>query len=1176
MAKKISSSDLFEQEDLFKGVRDSATKTLAVFNELQAELKATAQGLKGELAANTQASTAQLKQFSAATEQSNKLMQQSIQIEKLKAQADQQKIKAEQEIVKLQKMQAQELARVAKEQEKAAQLAEKESSAYAKLSKELNDARKAYKDLAVTNRANTTEGRDLLDTITKLDTQLKSVDATVGQHQRNVGNYEGATKSLKLELRELITELQSMDASDPRFEKLTQRAGELKDQISDTQQVVQATAGTALENFASATSKVGQIGIAAFTGIKASMRLLGIENEGILEGMAKLQALTALSDTLKTFGSIGDTLDEIGSGFTSAATKLGLLTTATEANTAANVASEAAGDPAGAAEDLATTIASTAATEANTAATMAGTAAAEADQAVTATGIALAEQDIATTVAGTTATVTDTAATVSGTAATTAGAAATTTDTAATSANTVATETNAMATAANTVATEANVAATEAHVIATEAEVAATVADTTATEANVIATEAQVVATTGATTASKLLSLAMKTIPIVAIIAGIAALVANWDKLTAALSSQTYAQKISNQVAKESVQSISGELSAADKLSKQLKDETLTRAEKTKRIKEFQAAYPNLLSNINLETMSIAQINDQLEKNISLLKLQAQAKAIQSIREEEYKKILDVQTNTVQDNLGVMGQMGAGIMKGMNAALSYSTVGLLDFGDDIKEAQKILSNENIKTVTDESNQKIKALDAFDKSLQKQIAAEEKKGAYIGENTTKVKDYSKATNVHTGVVNDNSAALERQRKELERLNNIDKLRREALDAIQEAESEYQDSLLSEQQQEINAVRDKYYILIEEAKKYGQDTAILEEAQQAALTAIDAKYAKERIDIEKNRRENILNQEEEFDAQYQEAVNSDKQNEINAVRERYFTLIEMAKQRGYDTKVLEEKLQKELKAIDDKYAKEQIEKDKKKNEEMWQTTQDFAQQTTDFFKKQSEERIAQMDEEIAAAEKQADYYRELAANGNINAQQSLAEQERIIAESNRRKEREQKRQQRMELANTIYQTYAGHAAKDPETALMKTIKDASLLQAFISTLPMFYDGTEDTGRGGGLDGKGGFHAVLHPHERVIPKSLNDQIGNLTNEQLTRLAMEYNNGRLVGQDVAHSSLEFAVMVNELRELKEVIKHKPETNIQLGEITQSAMEIVQSTRKGNTTVYNRFKVRS
>ena len=80
MAKKISSSDLFEQEDLFKGVRDSATKTLAVFNELQSEIKATAIGLKNELSANTQASTAQLKQFTAISEEANKLMKQSVEL----------------------------------------------------------------------------------------------------------------------------------------------------------------------------------------------------------------------------------------------------------------------------------------------------------------------------------------------------------------------------------------------------------------------------------------------------------------------------------------------------------------------------------------------------------------------------------------------------------------------------------------------------------------------------------------------------------------------------------------------------------------------------------------------------------------------------------------------------------------------------------------------------------------------------------------------------------------------------------------------------------------------------------------------------------------------------------------------------------------------------------------
>jgi hypothetical protein len=55
----------------------------------------------------------------------------------------------------------------------------------------------------------------------------------------------------------------------------------------------------------------------------------------------------------------------------------------------------------------------------------------------------------------------------------------------------------------------------------------------------------------------------------------------------------------------------------------------------------------------------------------------------------------------------------------------------------------------------------------------------------------------------------------------------------------------------------------------------------------------------------------------------------------------------------------------------------------------------------------------------------------------------------------------------------------------------------------------------------------------------------------------------------------MDLALLVNEMKDLKQVIKNKPETNIALGEITQSAMEIVERSRKGNTTVYNRFKVR-
>ena len=203
--------------------------------------------------------------------------------------------------------------------------------------------------------------------------------------------------------------------------------------------------------------------------------------------------------------------------------------------------------------------------------------------------------------------------------------------------------------------------------------------------------------------------------------------------------------------------------------------------------------------------------------------------------------------------------------------------------------------------------------------------------------------------------------------------------------------------------------------------------------------------------------------------------------------------------------------------------------------------------------------------------------LAANGNINAKESLAEQQKIINEANAQKAKELKKQQRIKLAESVYSTYNAKVAGGSEHPLLDTIKDTMLLQQFIASLPTFHDGTEDTGKNGnGIDGKGGFHAILHPNERVVPKSLNEQIGGLSNEALAKMANEYQNGKIIrSNSQIGSSFDTALLVNEMRELKEAIKMKPETNIGIGEITQSVMEIVKSTKQGNTTTYNRYKVR-
>ena len=65
-------------------------------------------------------------------------------------------------------------------------------SPYDKLSKKLTELRRRYKDLAVQEKENTKEARALLNEITKLDTKIKKVDTATGQFIRNVGNYSSA------------------------------------------------------------------------------------------------------------------------------------------------------------------------------------------------------------------------------------------------------------------------------------------------------------------------------------------------------------------------------------------------------------------------------------------------------------------------------------------------------------------------------------------------------------------------------------------------------------------------------------------------------------------------------------------------------------------------------------------------------------------------------------------------------------------------------------------------------------------------------------------------------------------------------------------------------------------------------------------------------------------------
>ena len=165
-------------------------------------------------------------------------------------------------------------------------------------------------------------------------------------------------------------------------------------------------------------------------------------------------------------------------------------------------------------------------------------------------------------------------------------------------------------------------------------------------------------------------------------------------------------------------------------------------------------------------------------------------------------------------------------------------------------------------------------------------------------------------------NDEAARKEKERRDkiLEEIHQAN-LKRIELENQRIAEQEnlenaYYDSFKTQQQLEEQAVRDKYFTILQTTK----DNETLKLAQQKELDEIANKYKEEADKVESDRLNNIGQQYEDFVTQYTEAVNTASENEKLAVNDKYNYLIEKAKEYGFSTVELEKKRAEELKQID----------------------------------------------------------------------------------------------------------------------------------------------------------------------------------------------------------------------------------------------------------------------
>lgn len=305
------------------------------------------------------------------------------------------------------------------------------------------------------------------------------------------------------------------------------------------------------------------------------------------------------------------------------------------------------------------------------------------------------------------------------------------------------------------------------------------------------------------------------------IITGIALAIANMDKLKEMFSGVSQEQQTLNDVRTKAVEIASKELNALDKLKTVVNDESKSRKEKNQAVKDLQKEYPNLLRNLDAESISLKDLNKQIQLNAKLVQARAELEAINAVRADEFKKIQEEKVKALNaENVGIWDNVEAQFKNFEVTDLFYQSQD--KHIKNARTAQK-LANEDTKEEIKNTEKKIKFLD-------KEAASREKAIKKLLEQTGQTEE---ANRLAEDEAKKREEAENRARQAAEK---AAQARVDALEKIKAAENEYLDSKLSADQLEIKRTEEKYNELIALAKKYGQDTALLEQARQDALFKI----------------------------------------------------------------------------------------------------------------------------------------------------------------------------------------------------------------------------------------------------------------------------------------------------------------------------------------------------
>lgn len=326
-----------------------------------------------------------------------------------------------------------------------------------------------------------------------------------------------------------------------------------------------------------------------------------------------------------------------------------------------------------------------------------------------------------------------------------------------------------------------------------------------------------------------------------AIVVAIGALIANWDKLTSAISTGTRAQQLSNQASAQAIESAGEELSALDKLQKTLADETLSREAKNQAVKDLQEEYPDLLQNVEAEKLALSDLNEQVLLNSQLVTLQAEAQALAELRSEAFKQKLKEQTDQ---------QTGAntGIWDYIQSISQYTTLqGIVTAQTTGYKTAQDFANESTAEAVAEIDKEIEALDGLTKTREADIL-KIKEQLGIDEESLKAKKEKEAQEKKEAEAKKKREAeaqrrRQEEKKNLEQLAEIEKqLKEEVLQQAIKVLGTEEDLEKRRLFVSFQASQEKIKKLVKDDTKLKTALALNEQKFQNDLGALENKYDK----------------------------------------------------------------------------------------------------------------------------------------------------------------------------------------------------------------------------------------------------------------------------------------------------------------------------------------------